>query len=343
MKKKKKKVKIKKKNNKFKRKKIRLSLSKKKIKKSKKKIKKSKKRRKRKIKKLKTKKIKKKSLYKQLDQLDFEGFINSIKPKITFNFQYFFKKLISPVINEIHNFKKQRERLRIKKELKAKKEQKLIREREREKQNKFLEEVKLEKTLEKFRAREISEIKAIEKYSLNVEKEDFKAFQQRIDQVKEKYKALRNERLRKRVEELGVTLSDQATVEEIRQKEKEYLERREVIETSLDSFVRSATSLIYQINKRYLPRNADLLRVINLVYEQSEIIIREDQEQNENFLLLIYIKDQDIKKDLIVVEDKIKHETREYNRGQIFKFGDELTDSMIEYLERMRENFKKAS
>ena len=70
---------------------------------------------------------------------------------------------------------------------------------------------------------------------------------------------------------------------------------------------------------------------------------REDQEQNENFLLLIYIKDQDIKKDLIVVEDKIKHETREYNRGQIFKFGDELTDSMVEYLERMRERTKKAS
>ena len=275
---------------------------------------------------------------------------------------------------------KRRERLRIKKEKQAKEEQKLksslrtellkkeikqeevlaktraielksflrdeqkrIREKEKEKQKKFLEEIKLEKTLEKFRAREISEIKAIEKYSLNIEKQDFKAFQQRIDQVKEKYKAFRNERLRKRVEELGVTLSDQATVEEIRQKEKEYLERREVIETSLDSFVRSATSLIYQINKRYLPRNADLLRVINLVYEQSEIIIREDQEQNENFLLLIYIKDQDIKKDLIVVEDKIKHETREYNRGQIFKFGDELTDSMIEYLERMRERTKKAS
>ena len=43
------------------------------------------------------------------------------------------------------------------------------------------------------------------------------------------------------------------------------------------------------------------------------------------------------------MEDKIKHETREYNRGQIFKFGDELTDSMIEYLERMRERTKKAS
>ena len=46
-----------------------------------------------------------------------------------------------------------------------------------------------------------SEIKAIEKYTLNIEKEDYKAFQERIDQVREKYKALRNERLRKRVEE----------------------------------------------------------------------------------------------------------------------------------------------
>ena len=223
-----------------------------------------------------------------------------------------------------------------------KEEQKAIREREKEKQRKFLEEVKLEKTLERFRAREMEEIKAIEKYTLDIEKEDYKAFQQRIDQVREKYKLLRNERLRKRVEELGVTLSDQASVEEIRQKEKEYLERRELIETSLESFTRSATSLVYQINKRYLPKNADLIRVINLVYEQSEIIIREDQEQNENFLILIYVKDQDTKQE-IIVEDKIKQETREYNRNAIFKFGDDLTDSLILYLERIREKMKKAS
>ena len=59
-------------------------------------------------------------------------------------------------------------------------------------------------------------------------------------------------------------------------------------------------------HKKYLPKNADLLRVINLVYEQSEIIIREDQEQNENFLILIYVKDQDDKQE-IIVEDKIKN------------------------------------
>ena len=312
-------------------------------------------------------------------KLNFKKLLKLPEVQIKFSFKDLLKKMIFPITNRILVYKKNKikdqlkkakeiEKQRkiqsslrkelLKKEIKEEKllakkravelksfireEQKIIREKEKEKQIKFLEEVKLEKSLEKFRAREIEEIKAIEKYSLNIEKEDYKDFQDRIDQVREKYKALRNERLRKRVEELGVTLSDQATVEEIRAKEKAYLAQRELIETSLYSFTRSATSLVYQINKKYLPKNADLLRVINLVYEQSEIIIREDQEQNENFLILIYVKDQDAKKE-IIVEDKIKNETREYNRNEIFKFGDDLTDSLILYLERMRENFKKAS
>ena len=315
----------------------------------------------------------------QSKKLNFKKLLKLPEVRIKFSFKDLLKKMISPITNRIIVYKKNKvkdqlkkareiEKQRkiqsslrkelLKKEIKEEKllarkraeelksfireEQKIIREKEKEKQVKFLEEVKLEKSLEKFRARELEEIKAIEKYSLNIEKEDYKAFQDRIDQVREKYKALRNERLRKRVEELGVTLSDQATVEEIRAKEKAYLAQRELIETSLYSFTRSATSLVYQINKKYLPKNADLLRIINLVYEQSEIIIREDQEQNENFLILIYVKDQDAKKE-IIVEDKIKNETREYNRNEIFKFGDDLTDSLIFYLERMRENFKKAS
>ena len=346
--------------------------------KKKNKSKKEKKLKKKSIRRRKVRKSKKttKSLLKRLDP---KNLIGSVKLNIKFNLKNFFIKLVSPAIKKIENYKKNRHRIErkkkidlenekkqttflrkelLKKEIKEEKvlaktraaelksllkeEQKAIREKEKEKQRKFLEEVKLEKTLERFRAREIEEIKAIEKYTLDLEKEDYKAFQQRINQVREKYKALRNERLRKRVEELGVTLSDQASVEEIRQKEKEYLERRELIETSLESFTRSAMSLVYQINKRYLPKNSDLIRVINLVYEQSEIIIREDQERNENFLILIYVKDQDSKKN-IIVEDKIKQETREYNPNEIFKFGDDLTDSLILYLERIREKMKKAS
>ena len=350
-----------KKRNKFKKKKNRVSGNLAKI---------QKKRPKRRIKK-KSKKINKK--------VKLNNIVKSLKPRFKFNLRSLLKKIILPLIREIENLKKRRDKINkkkiydyekekkqkanlrkelLKKEIKEEQvlaktrakelktflrnEQKVIREKEKEKQRKFLEEVQLEKTLERFRDRELEEIKAIEKYSLKIEKEDYKEFQKRIDQVREKYKVLRNERLRKRVEELGVVLSDQASIEEIRQKEKEYLEKRELIETSLESFTRSAISLVYQINKRYLPKNADLLRVINLVYEQSEIIIREDQEQNENFLILIYVKDQDAKKE-IIVEDKIKNETREYNRNAIFKFGDDLTDSLILYLERMRENFKKAS
>ncbi len=326
------------------------------------------------------KKSKKKRKIKKISKkINFRFVKSATTPILKFSFKGLLEIIIAPVIKEIKKFKIKREKLELKKikesarelklktslrkqllqkeikeekalakiravELKTllKEEQKNIREKEKEKQRKFLEEVKLEKTLERFRAREIEEIKVIEKYSLDIEKEDFKDLQRRIDEIREKYKALRNERLRKRVEELGVTLSDQASVEEIRQKEREYLEKRELIETSLDSFTRSATSLVYQINKRYLPKNADLIRVINLVYEQSEIIIREDQEQNENFLILIYIKDQDAKQE-IIVEDKIKQETREYNRNAIFKFGDDLTDSLILYLERIREKMKKAS
>jgi len=314
-----------------------------------------------------------------LNKFNLKKFLKPPKIQIRFSFKNLLKNIISPITNRITAYRRNKEKVELKKvkeiekerqiqsalrkellkkeikeekelarkraeELKSfvREEQKSIREKEKEKQRKFLEEVKLEKTLESFRKRELEEIKAIEKFTLDIEKEDYKAFEERIDAVREKYKSLRNERLRKRVEELGVTLSDQASVEEIRQKEKEYLERRELIETSLESFTRSATSLVYQINKRYLPKNADLLRIINLVYEQSEIIIREDQEQNENFLILIYVKDQDAKKE-IIVEDKIKKETREYNRNSIFKFGDDMTDSLILYLERIRERMKKAS
>ena len=334
-------------------------------------------------KKVRSKKTKRrKSFFKKAKTSSFK---KSIKKRFSFSLREFFKKIASPVVDRVRDYQKKRQLLKSKKikeeekrkqkEIKAqsdlrkellkkeireekviartrkielhsflRKEQKNIREKEIKKQSKFLEEVRLEKTLQRFRARELEEIQSIERYALNIEKEDYKDFQRRIDNVRAKYKALANERLRKRVIELGVTLSDQASVEEIRQKEKAYIERRELIETSLESFIRSATSLVYQINKKYLPRNADLIRVMNLVYEQGEIIIKEDQMQND-FLILIYVKNQDSKKE-IIVEDKIKNETREYTPTAIFKFGDDLTDSLILYLTRLRqplEKTKKAS
>ena len=295
----------------------------------------------------------------------FKNLLTLPKIQIKFSFKDFLKKMVSPITNRIIIFKKNKakEELRkareiekqrkiqsslrqelLKKEIKEEKElarkrteelksfikeeQIAIREKEKEKQRKFLEEVKLEKTLESFRKRELEEIKAIEKYTLNIEKEDYKDFQHRIDQVREKYKALRNERLRRRVEDLGVTLSDQASVEEIRKKEKEYLQRRELISISIESFRRSAHSLIYQISRRHLPKNADLIRCVDNIELESEIIIKEDQAPLNEYLVLIALKDNDYEKGIIIVEDKITQTTREYNKNQIFKFGDDLTDSI---------------
>ena len=214
------------------------------------------------------------------------------------------------------------------------------REREKEKQRKFLEEVKLEKTLERFRARELEEIKILEKFSLSVEKDEFKSLEVRIQKIKDRYRDLRISRVRKRVEELVGSNLSEISIEDLRKQEQDYLEKRRLISISLESFRRSASSLIYQICKLHLPKSADLIRVIDRVFEDSAIIIREDLQPDDNFLILISL---DLKKDLIVVEDKIKNELREYNKNEIFKFGDDMVDSLILYLERIRETQKKAS
>ena len=86
------------------------------------------------------------------------------------------------------------------------------------------------------------------------------------------------------------------------------------------------------------------MRVYDLRYEQSEIVVREDSE-TENFLLLVYLEDNN-PNGKIIVEDKCndeKHITRNYSKNQIFQFGDDLIDSVLGYLERLRMSKKKAS
>ena len=307
------------------------------------------------------------------------GFKKSIKKKFKFSFSLgeLLEKIASPIVNKIRDYQKKKQLLikeeerRRQKQIRAAedlrknllkqeiKEEKIAartrkielhsflreeiknnREREKEKQRKFLEEVKLEKTLERFRARELEEIKILEKFSLSVEKDEFKSLEVRIQKIKDRYRDLRISRVRKRVEELVGSNLSEISIEDLRKQEQDYLEKRRLISISLESFRRSASSLIYQICKRHLPKSADLIRVIDRVFEDSAIIIREDLQPDDNFLILISL---DLKKDLIVVEDKIKNELREYNKNEIFKFGDDMVDSLMLYLERIRETNKKAS
>ena len=83
-----------------------------------------------------------------------------------------------------------------------------------------------------------------------------------------------------------------------------------------------------------------LLRVIDRRFENSEIFIKLDEESDENWLMLVYIKDNNPDSG-IVVEDKTnneKHTSSEYKTNEIFKFSDALVDSLTNYIDK---EFKK--
>jgi len=223
-------------------------------------------------------------------------------------------------------------------------EQAILRKEQAEKRRRFLEEIKLEKKIESFRKRELEEIKNLEKLALKEQREDYRQVEERLDKIKEKYRLIRDQKIRERVESLGVEISDADTKEDLLQKEKEYAEHRQTIELVLESFYRSANSLVFQLNKRYIPKHKSILRVVDRRYESNECFIRYDDSPDEDWLILIYLEDSDEKKGKVVVENKAnaeKHETKSFDIKEIFTYSDYLVDAMTAHIDRERQ--KKAS
>ena len=223
-------------------------------------------------------------------------------------------------------------------------EQAILRREQAQKRLRFLEEIRLEKKIESFRKRELQEIKHLEKLALQEQREDYRPVEERLEKIKEKYRLIREQKIRERVESLGVEISDTDTKEDLLQKEKQYAEHRQTIELVLESFYRSANSLVFQLNKRYIPKHKSILRVIDRRYESNECFIRYDDSPDEDWLILIYLEDSDAKKGKIVVENKAnpeKHETKSFETKDIFTYSDYLVDVMTTHIDRERQ--KKAS
>ena len=223
-------------------------------------------------------------------------------------------------------------------------EQAILRKEQAEKRRRFLEEIKLEKKIESFRKREHQEIKNLEKLALKEQRVDYRPVEERLEKIKEKYRLIREQKIRERVESLGVEISDSDTKEDLLQKEREYAEHRQTIELVLESFYRSANSLVFQLNKRYIPKHKSILRVIDRRYESNECFIRYDDSPDEDWLVLIYLEDSDAKKGKIVVENKAnpeKHETKSFETKEIFTYSDYLVDAMTAHIDRERQ--KKAN
>ena len=218
-------------------------------------------------------------------------------------------------------------------------EQAILRNEQAEKRRRFLEEIKLQKKIESFRRREDLEIKNLEKLALREQREDYREVEKRLETIKEKYRLIREQKIRERVEALGVEVSDADTREDILQKEKDYAEHRHTIELILESFYRSAASLVFQLNKRYIPKHKSILRVIDRRYESNECFIRYDDSPDEDWLILIYLEDSDAKKGKIIVENKANyesHETKSFETKEIFTYSDYLVDTMTAHIDRER-------
>ena len=227
-------------------------------------------------------------------------------------------------------------------------EQAELRKERAEKQRKFLEQIALEKKIEQFRKREALEIKNLEKYVLSQQRESYEEVQQRIDRIKEKYRSLReqkvNEAIRERVAQLGIKIEDTDNKETLLEKERIYNQEREKIEYALESFYRSAHSLCFQINKRYIPKYLSIMRVVDRRFETGEIFIKWDDTAEDDWLILIYIKDNSPDEG-IIIEDKSnpeKHNSYEFKPTEIFRASDFMVDSLTKLLDRER-NKKKVS
>jgi len=221
-------------------------------------------------------------------------------------------------------------------------EQAIIRKEQSERQRKFLEEIKLEKQIEKFRVREIKELENLEKISLREKREDYAELQSRIDQLKEKYRQIRDQKIRERVMALGIKTLDGDDRETLLKKENDYIAARQIIETSLESFYRSATSLVFQLNKRHLTKEMSIFRCIDRRFETGEIFIKWDEEKDDEWLILIYIKDNSPKGE-IIIEDKCNPEKNlsyEFKSNEIFRASDIMVDSLTQLLSRIRNKDK---
>ena len=218
------------------------------------------------------------------------------------------------------------------------KEQAIIRKEQAERQKRFLQEIKLEKQIEKFRIREIKELEKLEKISLQEQREDYEGLQDRIAKLKEKYQQIRDQKIRERVEALGVKIQDGDSREILLEKEKQYNIDRQKIELALESFYRSANSLVFQLNKRYITRQMSIFRCIDKRFESGEIFIKWDETQDEEWLILIYIKDNSPNQG-IIIEDKTnpeKNVSNEFQPNEIFKASDMMVDSLTQLISKIR-------
>ena len=215
-----------------------------------------------------------------------------------------------------------------------------------EQHKKILENLKADKLIQKFEARMVREQAFLEKYALTNLKESYEPVLEKIAAIKERYKKLQAEILAKKLSELGVEVSGDEDKSVLLEKERQFIFEKSQIENTLLPYTRSLRSMSFMINKHHLSRNMSPLKVIDLSMENGEVYLKWlEEESSEDFLMLIYVRDNNLNSGKIVLELKTqpdKHSSHEFSFNEIFNFQNLIIDSACLMLERIR-NQKKTN
>ena len=210
-----------------------------------------------------------------------------------------------------------------------------------EKKRKLYESMQIQRKLDQFATREARECAHLERLAIKENIAEYKNVQEAIERIRLKYKLIRENKIKERIEALGISVESGDTREDLYRKEKEFNEQRLQVEIVLESFFRSSQSLIFQINKRWLPKKSEILRVIDRRWEENLFYIRYDDEIEENFIFLIYLEDNN---KTITIEDKSdesKHVVKKFETNMVFSFSDYLTDRVVAHLDRLFQKGKE--
>ena len=218
--------------------------------------------------------------------------------------------------------------------------QALLRKEQAEERRKLYESMQIQRRLDQFAKREKKEIANLERYALKEEISQYQTVQESIDKIRKKYQAIREAKIRENYKSIGIEVLDSDTKEDLYEKHRLFEEQRKKVELVLESFYRSAQSLIFQLNRRWIPRNLEILRVIDRRWEENLFYIKLDNEIEDNWLMLIYLEDSNPDKQTIVIEDKTseKYITKKFNTTSIFSYSDWMVDRWTQFLDR---EFKK--
>ena len=327
-----------------------------------------------KIKKIKIPKIKKKQIFNikksvsQVAKIRFQRVINFILTPVFRAYDNYstnkrIKKLekIAFEKKEKDRQKKEESRIRLevkKKELQVEKkieierrkdlkkfiseDQALLRAEQAEEKRKVYEAMKIQRRLDQFAKREAKEIADLNRYALREQILEYSEVELRIDKIKKKYAEIRFEKFKKNYEEMGIDVQDSDTREILYEKHRIFEEQRKKVEEVMESYFRCCRSLLYSLNRKWLPNHLDILRIIDRRWEENLFYVRLDSEIEENWLQLCYLRDGKADKDkaVIVIEDKTADQyiKKEFKTSSIFEFSDWMVDRWTQFLDR---EFKK--